>query len=252
MAMDASHVPPEDGGEPLWRRIERTLQGEISAGLLGPGAKLPSEPELAGRFAAHRHTVRRAVAALAQRGLVRVEQGRGSFVHDDVIAYSVGRRTRVEENLLKQNRTFSGRLLSAREEVAEPAAAKLLGLRGRMPRVLVAETLNEADGLPVSLVRHILPALRFAAFPGAYVAVGGSVTEALAACGVTDFARLSTRISTRLPTVEEAKLLRQPPVLPVLVSDSVEATPDGTPFKLGIARFAGERVHLVLGGGGDR
>jgi hypothetical protein len=35
------------------------------------------------------------------------------------------------------------------------------------------------------------------------------------------------------------------------VSDSVEATPDGTAFELGIARFAGERVHLVLGGGGN-
>jgi GntR family phosphonate transport system transcriptional regulator len=235
----------EPGGEPLWRRIERTLQAEIASGLLAPGARLPSEPELASRFAAHRHTVRRAVAALAQRGLVRVEQGRGSFVHDDVITYAVGRRTRVEENLLRQNRAFAGRLLSAHEEVATPDAAKLLGLRGRAPRVLVVETLNEADGVPVSLVRHVLPAARFAAFPEAYRAAG-SVTEALAGCGVTDFTRRSTRISTRLPTAEEAKLLRQPPVLPVLVSESVEAGPDGRAFKLGTARFAGERVHLVL------
>jgi GntR family phosphonate transport system transcriptional regulator len=239
------HDQDKDSGEPLWRRIERTLHGEIASGLLAPGARMPSEPELSGRFAAHRHTVRRAIAALAQRGLVRVEQGRGSFVHDDVIAYSVGRRTRVEENLLRQNRAFAGRLLSAREEVASPEAAKLLGLRARTPRVLVVETLNEADGVPVSLVRHVLPAARFAAFPDAYNATG-SMTEALAACGVRDFSRRSTRISTRLPTAEEAKLLRQPPVLPVLVSDSVEAQPDGRPFKLGLARFAGERVHLVL------
>lgn len=244
--MDA--MRPDSGGEgaePLWRRIERTLRGEIAAGLLGPGARLPSEPELASRFAAHRHTVRRAMAALAQRGLVRVEQGRGSFVNEDVIAYAVGRRTRVEENLLRQNRAFAGRLLSAREEVAAAEAARLLGLRGRAPRVLVVETLNEADGLPVSLVRHVLPAARFAAFPEAYRR-SGSMTEALAACGVGDFARRSTRISTRLPTAEEAKLLRQPPALPVLVSESVEAEADGRAFKLGTARFAGERVHLVL------
>jgi GntR family transcriptional regulator, phosphonate transport system regulatory protein len=242
--MDATH-PADPEGEPLWRRIERTLQGEIATGLLAPGARMPSEPELASRFAAHRHTVRRAVAALAQRGLVRVEQGRGSFVHDDVISYAVGRRTRVEENLLRQNRAFAGRLLSAREELATPEAAKRLGLRGRAPRVLVVETLNEADGVPVSLVRHVLPAARFAAFPDAYRRTG-SMTEALAACGVTDFARRGTRVSTRLPTAEEAKLLRQPPVLPVLVSESIEAESDGRAFKLGMARFAGERVHLVL------
>ena len=244
--MDAEYPEPGgESGEPLWRRIERSLRGEIASGLLAPGARMPSEPELAARFAAHRHTVRRAIAALAQRGLVRVEQGRGSFVHDDVITYAVGRRTRVEENLLRQNRTFAGRLLSAREEVATPEAAKALGLRGRTPRVLLVETLNEADGVPVSLVRHVLPASRFAAFPDAYQA-SGSVTEALAACGVTDFARRSTRISTRLPLADEAKLLRQPPVLPVLVSESVEAEPNGQAFKLGTARFAGERVHLVL------
>lgn len=239
------HDPGEGSAEPLWRRIERTLRGEIASGLLAPGARIPSEPELASRFAAHRHTVRRAIAALAQRGLVRVEQGRGSFVHDDVIAYSVGRRTRVEENLLRQNRAFAGRLISARQEVAAPDAAKLLGLRGRAPRVLVVETLNEADGVPVSLVRHVLLASRFAGFPDAYKTTG-SMTEALAACGVRDFSRRSTRISTRLPTAEEAKLLRQPPVLPILVSESVEVQPDGRPFKLGAARFAGERVHMVL------
>jgi DNA-binding GntR family transcriptional regulator len=107
--MDAEHLEPGgESGEPLWRRIERSLQGEIASGLLAPGARMPSEPELAARFAAHRHTVRRAIAALAQRGLVRVEQGRGSFVHDDVITYAVGRRTRVEENLLARTAPSRG------------------------------------------------------------------------------------------------------------------------------------------------
>ncbi len=243
--MDMNEPTLPDDGQPLWRRIERALHGEIMSGILPPGSRLPSEPDLAGRFAAHRHTVRRAVAALAQRGLVRIEQGRGSFVHEDVIDYTIGRRTRVEANLLGANRAFTGSLLSAHEEVADPAAIAALGLVGRSPRVLVVETLNAADGVPISLVRHTLPATRFTAFPDAY-RDSRSVTAALAACGVPDFNRWRTRVSTRLPTAEEAKLLHQPRVVPVLVSESIDAQPDGTPIKLSLARFAGERVHLVL------
>lgn len=95
------------------------------------------------------------------------------------------------------------------------------------------------------MVRHTLAAVRFAGFPDAYRRTG-SVTAALGACGVPDFTRCRTRVSTRLPTPEEAKLLHQPRVVPVLVSEAVDAEPDGSPVKFSVARFAGERVHLVL------
>jgi GntR family phosphonate transport system transcriptional regulator len=237
--------PQSTDSLPLWRRIEQALHAEIFSGQMPPGARLPPEPELAARFAAHRHTVRRAIAALAQRGVLRIEQGRGTFVTEEAIDYAVGRRTRVEANLLGQNRAFSGRLLSSHEEPADAAAIAALGLVGRAPRVLVAETLNTADGVPISLVRHTMAATRFARFPEAYRETG-SVTRALAACGVADFTRWRTRVSTRLPTAEEAKLLHQPRVVPVLVSEAVDAEPDGTAVKLSVARFAGDRVHLVL------
>jgi len=235
-----------DEGVPLWRQIQRGIEADIRSGSLGPGARLPAEPELALRFGAHRHTVRRAVAELAQRGLVRVEQGRGSFVHEDTIDYAVGRRTRVEDNLLRHHKTFNGRLLSVHEAAADAQQASTLKLRGRNPKVVVVETLNEADGVPISVVRHVLAATRFAGFAAAYEASGGSVTEALSSCGVPDFSRSYTRVSTRLPTDAEAKWLRQPKSVPVLVTESIEADPDGGPVKFGIARFAGDRVKLVL------
>ena len=94
---------------PLWQRIERTLLSEIGTSAFAPGSQLPNELELAKRFAVNRHTVRRAMAALAQRGAIRIEQGRGSFVQDNLIHYAVGAKTRVEENLTRQHRGFSGR-----------------------------------------------------------------------------------------------------------------------------------------------
>ena len=69
-------------GLPIWRQIADTISSEISTSVYAPGQKLPTESELATRFGVNRHTVRRAVASLQDVGLLRVEQGRGTFVSD--------------------------------------------------------------------------------------------------------------------------------------------------------------------------
>ena len=50
---------------------------------------------------------------------------------------------------------------------------------------------------------------------------GGSITAALSACGVDDFACGHSRVGTRLPGDAEARWLKMPKTSPVLVSESV-------------------------------
>ena len=64
-------------------RIVDDLRGEILAGGLAPGGRLPSEHELALRYGTSRPTVRRAIARLKAEGLVVTEQGRGAFVRPE-------------------------------------------------------------------------------------------------------------------------------------------------------------------------
>jgi DNA-binding FadR family transcriptional regulator len=52
----------------------------IVAGKLAPGAKLPSERDLAAKLEASRTTVRLILVKLGAEGLVRAEHGRGYFV----------------------------------------------------------------------------------------------------------------------------------------------------------------------------
>ncbi len=54
---------------------ERVLSGEVAA-----GDRLPSERHLAMEFGASRPMVREALRSLTERGLIRVERGRGAFV----------------------------------------------------------------------------------------------------------------------------------------------------------------------------
>ncbi|WP_341702176.1 FadR/GntR family transcriptional regulator [Ferrovibrio sp.] len=63
--------------------VER-LSGEILAGKLPPGSKLPTEQEMVAATGVSRTVVREAVAALRAEGLVITRQGVGAFVAADI------------------------------------------------------------------------------------------------------------------------------------------------------------------------
>lgn len=231
-------------GLALWRQIQQAIEAEIAGGARPPGERLPTEAELAARFAANRHTVRRAMEELEARGLVRIEQGRGSFVAEDVLDYTLGPRTRFSEIIRRQNRAPEGRLLRVAEIPAEAALAEALGLRRGRP-VIQVERLGLADGRPVLIGTHHFPASRFARLP-ALLAEDPSISVALAACGVPDYRRQVTRVTARLPTPEEAALLQQARSRPVLVSEAVNTDPAGVVVDVTFTRYAAGRVQLVV------
>jgi GntR family transcriptional regulator len=75
--------------EPKYQRIADDLLSQIERGLLRPGDRLPSEPELCETYNASRNTVRLGIAALMNRGLVVPRQGLGTFVADEIVPYTV-------------------------------------------------------------------------------------------------------------------------------------------------------------------
>lgn len=69
-------------GVPLHRQMFLVLHDEIVRGALEPGSALPTEQTLCEQFGVSRITVRRALADLAEEGLIRRKHGVGSFVLD--------------------------------------------------------------------------------------------------------------------------------------------------------------------------
>lgn len=231
-------------GLAAWRQIADALEAEIASGRLRPGEQLPTEAALAVRFAVNRHTVRRALAALADSGLVRATQGRGTFVETQPIAYPIGPKTRFSAVMSKVGREASGELLSSATLAADPAVSAALGIEEGEP-VLELVTLHRADATPISMARTHLPLPRFEGLDRTYRRVG-SLTKAYALHGVGDYTRLSTRIAARLASAEEAAALELSAGRVVLVIDSINVDPEGRRIQSTRSHFAADRVELVV------
>ena len=231
-------------GVALWRQIATRLQHDIGAGTYPPGGRLPTEAELSARFRVNRHTVRRALEELSRGGLVRVEQGRGSFVAEDVLEYAVEARTRFSEWIRRHNMEPSGRLLQLKETAANSHIAAGLGIRSGS-RVVLLERLGFADDRPVSLSQHYFPTARLRGILEA-LRTAPTITEALKSVGVTDYLRQVTRVTARLPNAEEAQLLRMPRNRPLLVTENVNVDRAGTVVEFGLSRYPTPRVQIVF------
>lgn len=231
-------------GVALWRQIAETLAGDIRDGVFAPGGRLPTEAALAERFAVNRHTLRRGIAFLEHEGVLRVEQGRGTFVQERVVDYRLGKRTRFTENILKQSRIPSGELVRAMALPADANVAKHLHLRKGASVVLI-ESVGKVDGRPISIAAHHFPARRFPDMIEVYKRER-SITRALARYGIDDYTRKETRITARLPNASEARLLELPRSQPLLVTESVNVDAEGRVIEFGWGRMAAERAQLVV------
>ncbi|HTB42775.1 MAG TPA: phosphonate metabolism transcriptional regulator PhnF [Acetobacteraceae bacterium] len=239
-----THPVSRHEGVALWRQIASHLQQDIGSGQYPPGGRLPTEAELSHQFAVNRHTVRRALEELSRSGLVRVEQGRGSFVAEDVLEYSVEPRTRFSEWIRRHNKEPSGRVLQLKETVANTQVATGLGIRAG-GRVVLLERLGFADDRPVGLTSHYFPSVRLRGILEALRATP-RITEALHTVGVADYLRQMTRVTARLPTGDEAELLRMPRNRPLLLTENVNVDRAGQVVEFAIGRYPTPRVQIVF------
>ena len=231
-------------GVTRWRRVADLIRAAIADGSMAD--RLPAEGELAARFGVNRHTVRRAIAALAADGLVRDERGRGTFVNTRAprLTYAVGLRTRFSENILAQSRRPDGRLIRADQVRCDAAMASLLACAAGAPLHRL-ETLRVADGVPLSVATSWLSAERFPDFVQSY-AESGSITEALRSAGVDDYRRRETRITAERLSPADADHLATSPDGLVLVAHAVDVDLAGQPIQALRTRFHADRMELVF------
>jgi GntR family transcriptional regulator, phosphonate transport system regulatory protein len=231
-------------GVMLWRRIADDLERSIVHGDFVPGERLPGETEIAARFGVNRHTVRRALSELTERGLIRAERGSGTYVETSRLPYPIGPRTRFSEIVGAAGRQAGGRLIASAVETATSHISMHLRLGPNAP-VIRLDILRSVDRVPVSIGTTWLPA-DLTPKAAKHYRMHRSMTKTLALAGITDYRRQSTRISAAMVDAVDAARLHLTAGRPLIVVDSVDETPDGRPVSMTHARFAADRVELVV------
>lgn len=230
-------------GIALWRQISEILRDQIGNGAWVKGARVPTELELAAHFKVNRHTVRRAIAALTDEGVLKPTQGRGTFVSGGPrLTYILSERTRYSDIVRAQERAPGRTVLDKAVVDADPRLAALFNV-AEGTSLHRFDIRFKADELALSVSTIWLPYERFKRFDE-HVRRTNSVTEAMAEYGVYDYTREATNISARLADKRERGLLDLPEASVVLISETLSKDAQGIPIQFAQTRFAAERVEF--------
>jgi GntR family transcriptional regulator len=230
-----SEAPPS-------RRIADKLREAIVSGTFGPGAKLPSERELARSYGTARNTARQAIAILQAEGLVEAEHGRGVFVrrrppllrlsHDRYARrHREAGRAPFRAEVEAQGRQARVEVTSISPVLAPGWVASRLGLT-EGDRVLLRRNRYLADDQPVQLAHTYVPWS---------IAEGSRFFDEVPEAGgiFAHFERLGHRlvrfqedVSARMPSPSEAKSLHLGRGVPVIEVLHTSIDQDGEPFEV--------------------
>jgi GntR family transcriptional regulator len=232
-------------GTTLYGQIEDWLAGEIAAGALVPGDRLPTEHDLAEWFGVSRMTLRHALAELARRGLVTRTVGRrgGTFVAAPKLEQDLTTLAGFSEQLRRHGMVAGARVLSARSWPAGPAAAAALGL-GSDDLVYEVRRVRLGDGRPIALERSLFPAARF---PGLMeFRLDGSLYELLEVKYGLRPHRAREVLEPVTAGVREAEALEVLEGAPLMQVERTAYARSGEPLEFARDLFRGDRTRIVI------
>src|ERR687891_1442438 len=143
-------------GQPKYQLIRSILRARLQRDCT-PGARVPPEHELCRTFGASRITVQQALALLEKDGLIRREQGRGTFYLGEPPESSKTKLSGLLESVMKYRAGAYARVLGKRIVPATPRVAERLRLSPEAPVVSI-DRVGIVDEQPILFIAAFLPA----------------------------------------------------------------------------------------------
>lgn len=231
---------------PLYVQLKEALLDEIRNDGVQPGDRLPTETEIEGRFEVSRTTVRLALQALVQDGVVERLQGKGTFVAPPQISHRPA-LTSFTENMRSQGLTPSRRVLESELRDAPGYLLPSLGLDESNRTCRFLRRLLLADGEPVAVAETWLPVEFVGRDDVLFEPVQleeNSLYELLSHPPISlELARGVETIRSGLAEADVASLLRCSQGDPILIVDRVSSNPEGRVVELTRLTFDGVRYH---------
>ena len=151
--------PDRSRPEPLWHQTERALRALIADGTWADGAQLPNEARLGEMLGVSRITMRHALRNMEEWGLLRREQGRGTFVRSSTVIAGVQGPTSFTQEMADRGLAAASRVLELSAARADNAVASALEVREGTALCKIRR-LRSGGGKPIGIQTAYLPAKR--------------------------------------------------------------------------------------------
>jgi GntR family transcriptional regulator len=236
-------MPTSKKNAAVYLDIAESLRREIVSKGLAPHARLPSEPDLVRRFAVARATVRRALAALQDEGLIYSRQAVGSFVAEPHVAQDLDHLVSFTEFMVYRGMKPGSKVITAEfRRIDDPQSAVLKELRLRPgARVWYIRRLRLGGTQPLVIANTWLPAARFPRVLRQDLE-RRSIYDLLGAAGYKPTDAVQTMEAVTLET-EDARLLTVEPGASALLIRRV-AYAGGVPVEYAVDYYRGDRTKF--------
>ena len=230
---------------PYYYQMREILRQEVVSGKWLVNEKLPSERELCERFGVSRPTVREALDALVNEGMLRREKGRGTFVTEPKIVEGLLQTPfGFSDSMRSQGITFTTRVLSLDLTPATMVVARELRLVEGEP-VVMLDRLRSIFEVPILLVTSYLPARLFAGLRDEDFSQISLYQVLRTRYGMT-MARARRYMEAVLAPRREAELLGIRSGDPLMRIESTTYTEHGIPFEYYRAYHRGDRTRFLV------
>jgi GntR family transcriptional regulator len=229
---------------PLYHQLKTLLLAKIRAGEMKPNDRLPAEDELAAHYSISKATVRQALNDLVLAGVVRREQGRGTFVAEPKLAQGPREMTSFTDEM--RSRGFHPTSKVLKQDVINAEADVCEKLRvAAGSQVMRLKRLRLADGEPMGIQTAYLslslaPQIALEDFTDA------SLYQVLEQKYALWPAHAQESYVAVLLERAEAKLLKVAAASPALSAERISYLTSGQPLELTYSIMRGDRYKIVL------
>ena len=239
--MDQPQINPGNG--PLYQQVKQLFVERVVGGVWAPGARLPSETELAEEINVSQGTVRKALDELCQENLVFRHQGRGTFVSTHTAQRELYHFFHLISENGEQQLPAHSPIISRIQRRANRAELETLALCAGA-HVIVIKRIRHLQDQPVISETIVLPLARFPDF-GRDHDIPNELYELYEKSYGVTIHKAVERIRAVTATREEAKALGLGANAPLLEIDRLAKTLDDETVEWRVSR-CDSQAHYYL------
>lgn len=230
-------------GIPLYHQIQQRLMNQIKSGTLKPGMPLPSIQQIAAQMGVSQMTVRQAVRALCELGVIYSRQGKGTFISGIKLERDFRQVYSFTEETVARGAAPSSKVLSFRIQPPSQEIKEALRLSDR-DRVFYLRRVRYGDSIPMGVECSCLPVRLCPGLMETFDPSTSLYRELAEQYGI-QLMVTDEIVEVGKASADDAQLLEIPRQSPVFLFTRVSYLENGTPVEHVKSVYPGVRYKVV-------